>query len=467
MYELSRISDHILCAGLQAMDLGAFSAMLWAFIEREKLYDVFELASGGRLTTSYTRVGGLAFDAPEDLVPRVKAFLPRLDVLLKEMEGILAKNRIFLDRTKDVGVLTKADAIAFGVTGPLARASGIDRDLRRDRPYGCYSDFQFEVPIQTEGDWYARFIQRLRETKQAARIVEQAIAKLPSGPVNALDEKVVLPGKDAVYTKMESLIHHFMLSMPGHGHRTPVGEIYHATESPNGELGWFLVGDGTAVPYRVRVRPPSFFNYQAMQRMVAGRPRVGYRRRPRKPQRDRRRARPMSGAASTEAAPVAEKRVFGASALQESQARDRAPAHALPDQARGAAPVLRLAEQDFGMIDTGGMRLVAEHARADAGARAGSLLRSTLITAGRRTASTSLKSAGRCLAHSGARTRLPDWSRKKLGIRAGETTKDGKFTLKDAECQAACDKAPVCQVNALYHENLTIDKFREIVKGLP
>lgn len=270
MYELSRISDHILCIGLQAMDLGAFSAMLWAFIEREKLYDVFELASGGRLTTSYTRVGGLAFDAPDDLVPRVKAFLPRLWDLLKEIEGALARNRIFLDRTRDVGILKKADALAYGVTGPIARSAGVDRDLRRDRPYGCYPDFSFEVPTHPEGDSYARFLQRIRETEQSARIVEQAISKLPSGPVNSLDEKVVLPGKDAVYTRMESLIHHFMLSMPGHGHRTPKGEVYHATESPNGELGWFLVGDGSAVPYRVRVRPPSFYNYQAMPKMLEG-----------------------------------------------------------------------------------------------------------------------------------------------------------------------------------------------------
>jgi NADH dehydrogenase I D subunit len=270
MYELSRISDHILCCGLQAMDLGAFSVMLWAFIEREKLYDVFELASGGRLTTSYTRVGGLAFDAPDDLVPRVKAFLPRLETLLGEMTGALSHNRIFLDRTKGVGTLPKEDAIALGVTGPLARASGVDRDLRRDRPYGCYPDFTFEVPTHQEGDAYARFLQRIAEVRQSARIVEQAIARLPSGPVNALDEKVVLPGKDAVYTRMESLIHHFMLSMPGHGQKTPRGEIYHATESPNGELGWLLVGDGTAVPYRVRVRPPSFYNYQAIKVMVEG-----------------------------------------------------------------------------------------------------------------------------------------------------------------------------------------------------
>lgn len=270
MYELSRISDHILSVGLQAMDLGAFSVMLWAFIEREKLYDVFELASGGRLTTSYTRVGGLAYDVPDDLIPRVRSFLPRLKELLVEMDGSLSHNRIFLDRCKGVGVLTREDALSFGTTGPIARAAGVDRDLRRDRPYGPYEDFSFEVPTRTEGDAYARYEIRMEETRQAARIVEQCLDKLPSGPVNALDEKVVLPDKDAVYTKMESLIHHFMLAMPGHGLKTPKGELYHSTEAPNGELGWFIVGDGSAIPYRLRIRPPSFYNYQAIQRMVEG-----------------------------------------------------------------------------------------------------------------------------------------------------------------------------------------------------
>jgi NADH dehydrogenase I D subunit len=270
MYELSRISDHILGVGLNAMDLGAFSVMLWAFIEREKLYDVFELASGGRLTTSYTRVGGLAFDAPDDFVPRIRAFLPRLKTLLEEMEGSLSRNRIFLDRTKGIGVLTKKDVIDYGVTGPLARSAGVDRDLRRDRPYAPYEDFHFDVPVFHDGDVYARYLVRMAEVRQSARIVEQALEKLPSGPVNSLNEKVSLPGKDQVYTKMESLIHHFMLEMPGHGHKTPKGEIYSATESPNGELGWFIVGDGSAIPYRLRCRPPSFFNYQAIQRMVQG-----------------------------------------------------------------------------------------------------------------------------------------------------------------------------------------------------
>jgi NADH:ubiquinone oxidoreductase subunit D len=252
------------------MDLGAFSVMLWGFIEREKIYDVFELASGGRLTTSYTRVGGLAFDIPDDFIPRVKTFLAKLPPVLDEFETVLSRNRIFLDRTKGIGAITREQAIAWGVTGPLARAAGVDRDLRRDEPYAGYKQYQFEVPVHQNGDVYDRYLQRVAELRQSIRIVEQAIEKMPQGPINALNEKVVLPGKDDTYTKMESLIHHFMLEMPGFGQRGSKGEIYSATESPNGELGWFIIGDGSAIPYRVRCRPPSFYNYQAFQIMGKG-----------------------------------------------------------------------------------------------------------------------------------------------------------------------------------------------------
>lgn len=270
MAEMSRISDHILGIGLQGMDLGAFTAMLWAFIEREKVYDVFELTSGGRLTTSYTRVGGLAFDLPEECEGRIRRFLDNLEPVLQEIEGMLTRNRIFLDRTKGVATFTKEQAIAYAVTGPVARASGVDRDLRRDRPYLGYEQYDFEVPLQTDGDVYARYQVRLAEARQSMRIVRQALDNLPGGPINALG-KVTLPDKDDVYTKMESLIHHFMLEMPGHGLKTPLGQVYHATESPNGELGWFIVSDGTGVPYRVRVRPPSVYQFQSIVPQVEGR----------------------------------------------------------------------------------------------------------------------------------------------------------------------------------------------------
>jgi NADH-quinone oxidoreductase subunit D len=269
MAEMSRISDHILGVGLQAMDLGAFTAMLWAFIEREKVYDVFELTSGGRLTTSYTRVGGLAFDFPEECEGRIRRFLDALHGVLEEIEGMLSHNRIFLDRSKGVGAFTRAQCIQYSVTGPVARASGVDRDVRRDRPYLGYEQYDFEVPVLTDGDVYTRYLIRLAEIRQSIRIVRQALDAMPAGPINAIG-KVTLPDKDDTYTKMESLIQHFMLEMPGHGLKTPKGQVYHATESPNGELGWFIISDGTGVPYRVRVRPPSLYQFQAIQPMVNG-----------------------------------------------------------------------------------------------------------------------------------------------------------------------------------------------------
>lgn len=269
MAEMSRISDHILSIGLQGMDLGAFTPMLWAFIEREKAYDVFELTSGGRLTTSYTRVGGLAYDLPEDVPYRCRSFIDRLYPLLDEIEGMLSRNRIFLERTKGVGTFTREQAIAYGLSGPVARASGLNRDLRRDRPYLGYETYDFEVPTLTDGDVYSRYLIRLAEARESGRIVRQVLDRMPGGEINALG-KVTLPDRDDVYTKMESLIQHFMLTMPGHGLKIPTGDIYHATESPNGELGWYIISDGSAVPYKVRCRPPSLYQFQAITPMAVG-----------------------------------------------------------------------------------------------------------------------------------------------------------------------------------------------------
>lgn len=270
MAELSRISDHIINVGLHGMDLGAFSVMLWAFIEREKVYDIFELTSGGRLTTSYARVGGLAFDLPENVLPRIRRFLDEVPKVLDEIEYMLSNNQIFIDRTEGIGVLTPEMARDYGVTGPLARSAGIDFDLRRDRPYLGYENFDFEVPVLTAGDSLARFTIRLLEMRESLKILHQALDNLPDGPVDCLGGKTRVPDKNDVYTKMESLIHHFILTMPGHGMDVPKGEVYAATESPNGELGWYIVSSGTAIPYRVRVRPPSYYNYSAFKEMIEG-----------------------------------------------------------------------------------------------------------------------------------------------------------------------------------------------------
>lgn len=269
--ELSRIADHVVSVGLQAMDLGAFSVMLWAFIEREKMYDVFEATTGARLTTSWTRVGGIFRDVPADFADLVRGVTSKLPPVIEEIEFMLSKNKIFKDRTVGVGALTREQAVSYGMTGPCMRACGVAYDVRKARPYLCYPELNFEIPVRTEGDVFARYLVRLEEMRQSLSIIEQALQKMPEGPVCSVDHKVALPPKDLVYQDMESLIHHFKIVMPGHGITPPRGEVYSCTESPNGELGFYLVSDGTGLPYRVRIRPPSFYNHQAFPAQVEGR----------------------------------------------------------------------------------------------------------------------------------------------------------------------------------------------------
>ena len=271
MAELSRISDHILCVGLQGMDLGAFTPMLWAFIERERVYDIFDVTSGGRLTVSYGRVGGVAYDVPQDFEARVRSFLDKLPEAVGQIEYMLTRNRIFQDRTKGVGILTTEDALSFGVTGPLLRASGVRWDVRRARPYLQYDKYEFDIPMKTDCDVYARYEVRLEEIKQSTKIIRQILQQgLPAGPVNSLDHKATLPEKADVYSKMEELIHHFELTMPGFGIPVPQGEVFYSQETPNGEQGYFLVSDGSGIPYRLRMRPPSFYNWQSLVKMLDG-----------------------------------------------------------------------------------------------------------------------------------------------------------------------------------------------------
>ena len=271
--ELSRIADHILSVGLQAMDLGAFSVMLWTFIEREKLYDIFEAVTGARLTTSYARVGGVFRDVPPDFEELCRNFMGKCAKTIDEIEGVLNENRIFLDRTKGVGVISRPDAISYGLTGPLLRSCGVPRDLRKDLPYFGYENYQFDVITADEGDVYSRYQVRVGEMRQAMRIVDQALKTMPAGPVMVDDPRVGLPAKDAFNKPqggMEGLIYHFKNYMFGHGVCPPKGEIFSSTEAPNGELGWYLVSDGTQKPWRMRVRPPSLYNYQSFPRMCEG-----------------------------------------------------------------------------------------------------------------------------------------------------------------------------------------------------
>jgi len=281
--ELARIQDHLLCVGAAALDLGAFTAFLYGFNEREKIYDICEYICGARFTTSWTRVGGLNQNLPDQkvFVEKVKRFLDHdLPGAIADLERLLNKNRIFIDRTAGIGAITAEEAIAWSVSGPVARAAGVRRDVRKDEPYLCYADdwdgqgakaVEFQVPIMYEGDVYCRFRVRLEEMKQAVEIIRQLIDRIPDGPVNAYDDEAVhIPDKAETYGSIEGLIHHFELIMTNRGWKAPRGESYGANEAANGELGFFLVADGGPRPWRARCRPPSFINYQVFPKMIEG-----------------------------------------------------------------------------------------------------------------------------------------------------------------------------------------------------
>ncbi|MGO9599242.1 MAG: NADH dehydrogenase (quinone) subunit D [Isosphaeraceae bacterium] len=267
--ELARISDHLLCTGAQALDLGAFTAFLYEFNLRELIYDVYEEMSGYRFHPGYTRVGGVLYDFNDRVIDRIKKFLANFAEVYRDVEKLLFRNRIFLDRVRGIGVLSKDDAIALSCTGPIARASGVTYDLRKDEPYLAYPDFDFEVPYATEGDCWARFIVRMEEMRQSHAILTQALAKLPSGPVNLpIAEKLPLPDKLTAYNSMEGLIQHFELIMPNRGFETPRDEIYASIEASNGELGYYLVADGGEFAWRVRTRPPSFIHFAVFPHII-------------------------------------------------------------------------------------------------------------------------------------------------------------------------------------------------------
>jgi len=281
--ELGRIQSHLLCVGAAGLDLGAFTAFLYGFNEREKIYDIVEYMSGQRFHTSWTRVGGLNMDLPDEGVFKrmVKDFIDRaMPNALADVEKLLNKNRIFVDRTKGVGAISKEDAIAWSLTGPMARASGVRRDVRKDDPYLCFADnwdgqgakaVDFQVPVMETGDVYARYLVRCEEIKQSMHIIRQLIDNIPQGPVNVSPEgKEVLPPKDQVYSSIEGLIQHFELIMTNRGFTAPKGEVYYPIESGNGELGYYVVSDGGNTPWRARTRPPCYINYQTFPKLMEG-----------------------------------------------------------------------------------------------------------------------------------------------------------------------------------------------------
>ncbi len=266
--ELARISSHLLGIGCYGMDVGALTIFLYTFTEREKIHDLAECISGARFTTAYTRIGGLAQDATPKFVEMCRKFLPEVLQCIGETEKLLTRNKIFLNRTRGIGVLTKEDALSYGVTGPNLRGSGIEWDLRKVHPYGGYENFQFDIPIGSVGDCFDRYAVRMEEMRQSVRIIEQALNNLPDGPINVDDPRIVLPPKRDVMTKMEGLINQFIHVTTGVN--APPGEVYFSAENPKGELGFYIVSKGGGTPHRMRIHSPSFLNLQAVPAMSIG-----------------------------------------------------------------------------------------------------------------------------------------------------------------------------------------------------
>jgi NADH-quinone oxidoreductase subunit D len=267
--ELARISSHLLGVGVYGMDCGAWTIFMYTFTEREKLYALFEELTGARFTTSYTRIGGVSRDIPEGWLGRVSKFLDEFLPVVDEVDALLTRNRIFMERTEGIGVISKEDALAYGLTGPNLRASGVDCDLRKNNPYLGYENYDFDVPVGTRGDSYDRYLVRMEELRQSVRIVRQAIKHLPDGAYYAEDaKKIFAPMKSKILTSMEELIQNFMIVTEGP--QMPAGEVYFEAENPKGALGFYIVSKGGGVPYRMKIRGPSFCTLSILPKIVPG-----------------------------------------------------------------------------------------------------------------------------------------------------------------------------------------------------
>jgi NADH-quinone oxidoreductase subunit D len=267
--EISRVTDHLTCLGMAANEIGAISAGFYMLEAREFLYDLVEAMTGARLTVTYCRLGGVMKDLPTDMVPRTQHALRNIRRILGDCERLLARNRIFVDRMVGIGIMSREEAISYGLTGPLLRAVGVPYDVRKAEPYLVYDRMEFTVPTGTRGDNYERFMVRMAEMEQSMRIIEQALAQLPDGSIMLRDPRFVLPPKQEVYGSIEGLMNHFKLVIEGQ--KIPPGEVFLSTEGGNGELGFYLVSDGSGRTYRVRVRPPSFYGMGALGKMLQGR----------------------------------------------------------------------------------------------------------------------------------------------------------------------------------------------------
>lgn len=268
MAELTRIASHLFWLGTHGHDLGAMTPLFFAFREREQLMDLFEMVWGARMFPCYFRIGGLAADLPEGFMEKAWEFVKAFPEQIKDYHNLLTKNRIWIARTKNVGVMTKDEAIDWGWSGPMSRGSGVDWDVRRDTPYSSYQDFDFKIPLGENGDTYDRYLVRMEEMDQSNLICRQVLEKMPAGDINVQDPTIILPPKDKVYNTIDGLINHFLIIQKGI--TPPKGEVYHAIEAPKGEMGFYIISDGSAHPYRVKVRGPSFINLSPTKVLAKG-----------------------------------------------------------------------------------------------------------------------------------------------------------------------------------------------------
>ena len=266
--EYSRIADHLTCIAASLMEMGAMTAFLYLVMIRDYIYEHLADLTGARVTYTYGRIGGLACDLPSGWLTRLEEILDEYEVFVGRVHGLMDRNRIFIDRTRDVGVISTADAINWGFTGPILRSTGAPRDLRKDTPYLAYAELDFEVPVGIKGDNYDRYYVRMREMDESVHMIRQLVDMLPDGPINVDDRRCTLPEKRLVYTEIESLINHFKLIMEGP--QVPAGEAYSAHEAANGELGFYIVSNGTGTPYKVHVRSPSFVHMGGVHRLMEG-----------------------------------------------------------------------------------------------------------------------------------------------------------------------------------------------------
>ncbi len=267
--ELTRIQSHLVWLGTHAIDIGAMSVFLYCFREREDILRIFEMVSGQRMMTSYFRIGGLALEPPLGWTERVEKFIKKFPAKIDEYEGLLTRNPIWMVRTQGVGAISGADAVAYGVSGPSLRGSGVKWDIRKAQPYSSYDKFNFDIPTRPEGDVYARYLVRLAEMRESVKIVRQALDGLPEGPIKANAPHIVMPERESMKTSIEALIYHFKIVTEGF--HPPIGEVYQSIESPRGELGVYMVSDGSPRPFRCHVRAPSFANLQALPKLIEGR----------------------------------------------------------------------------------------------------------------------------------------------------------------------------------------------------